>query len=291
MPSGRLFLAAASLASLANMLLHDPYLTHLFRPFVPGPHLRLPQQLGLHAGLAQHLASEGYPWVVEEIRGETSLLGLLATLVNAQAHVLLLVAWVLWVRRGFDAQSLAHARWPTPRRGSVILIVFLLATGVPFLRRALAYGREHAVLVRFGEAEVRADGEDRVGIRSWEIEGERRYVLFVHPPSEVRYRLIPPPGGRLFFGLAVDPAAWSPNRGDGVRFEIRFEAGGRSRTLFSREIDPKHEPGDRRWHDAVVDLSEEAGREVTLVFATTGGARSNIDYDWAGFSDPTLRGR
>jgi hypothetical protein len=289
-PRVRGVLAAASLASLANMLLHDPYLTHLARSALPGPHLLLPQQLGLHERLAGYLSAEGYPWLVEEIRGETSLPGLMATLANAQAHVALLAAWLLLLRRGFDSALSGGAPWPPPRRWVPVAAAFVLATATPFVSRALAYGREHAVLVGLRDAEVRGGIAGGVGIRSWEIGGERRYVLFVHPPAEVRYRLTPPAGARLRFGVAVDPAAWSPAMGDGVRFEVRVEADGRSRTLLSREIDPKRDPRDRRWHDVVLDLSEHAGREVTLVFATFGGPAGDIDYDWAGFSDPVLTG-
>ena len=41
----------------------------------------------------------------------------------------------------------------------------------------------------------------------------------------------------------------------------------------------------------MVDLSAFAGRAILLTFATTGGPAANIDYDWAGFSDPKIETR
>jgi hypothetical protein len=144
------------------------------------------------------------------------------------------------------------------------------------------------MLVLFPDAEVRTRVADHVGITSFEIDGDLRYVLFVHPPSEVRYRLTLPRDARLRFGMALSPAVWDTARGDGAGFEIRIETEARSDVVFSRYIDPKRNPGDRHWHDDVVDLSRHSGRELTLVFTTTGGPDGNTDYDWAAFSDPVI---
>jgi hypothetical protein len=286
----RVLLFVATVTSLANMLLHDPFLTHLLRPLTPGPHLLLPQRLDLDPHLVGYLVTHGYPWVVEEMRGETSLFGALATLVNAQANLLLFAALLFdaYTGRSFD-DALESSRLPMSRRiWTPVLVVFVAMSAAPFVLRALDYPEHHFFLVHFPEATVRTDLADRVGIRSFEIGRERRMVLYVHPPSEVRYSLTPQPGASLSFGIALSPDTWSPEKGDGVTFEIRAEADGMSSTLFSRYIDPKHEPGDRRWHDVRVDLSAYASHPITIIFATTGGPHGNTDFDWAGFSDPTL---
>ncbi len=180
--------------------------------------------------------------------------------------------------------SLPRLFWPAA-------LLFVAGSGVPFVSRALHYPEEHVFLLRFREAEVAAEAPGRVGISSFEIEGERRMVLYVHPPSEVRYRVTPPPRAVLRFGLAVQPEAWSPDKGDGVLFEVRVGEGAAQRVLLSRYVDPKSNPSDRRWHDIDLDLSAFAGREVVLTFATAGGPSGNVDYDWAGFSDPVLTRR
>lgn len=289
-PFGRLFLLVTTVTAFANMLLHDPGLTHLLRPLTPGPHLRLPQQLAFDARVGEYLVAHGYPWVAELMRGETSLVGALATLVNAQVNVLLFAAFVFAAYSGpsFDDALRGPSLLPARRLWAACMIALVAASGAPFVWRVLRYPTEHFFLLNFHEATVRTEVTEGVAIRSFEIGGDSRMVLYVHPPSEVGYNLTPRPGELLSFGVGLDPGTWSPQKGDGVTFEIRAEADGASSTLFSRYIDPKREPADRRWHDVHVDLSAYAGRPITLVFATTGGPRGNIDFDWAGFSDPTL---
>ena len=287
------FTLVASITLLANMVLHDPYLTHVVRPLVPGPHLVLPQELGLPPSLASYLLEHGYPWVVEQIDGATSLLGLVATLLNAQANVLLLAAWlfVVYAGRGFDGALRDGRPLPPWRLAVPLALVFVVATGVPFLSREIRYPREHPFLAGLPKAEVRAPTAAHVAFRSIEIDGDRRPSLFVHPPAEVRYRIVPPPEAVLRFGMALDPETWSEEKGDGVGFNVRVEADGETRPLYSLYIDPKRNPEDRRWHDAAIDLSGYPGRPIILVFATTGGPQGNREYDWAVFGEPTLAGR
>jgi Gpi18-like mannosyltransferase len=287
------FYLVASVTLLANMVLHDPYLTHVVRPHVPGPHLLLPQELGLPPLLGAYLVEHGYPWVVEQMSGATSLLGVVATLLNAQTNVLLLAAWLFVVHagRGFDAALRGGRPLPPLRLSVPLALAFVTATGLPFLSREIRYPREHPFLAGLEAAEVRAPGAGDVALRSIEIDGDRRPALFVHPPAEVRYRIVPPPRAVLRFGIALDPETWSEEKGDGVAFQVRVEADGGTRVLFSRFIDPKRKAEDRRWHDEAVDLSGWSGRPIVLVFSTTGGPEGNQEYDWAVFGEPTLRER
>jgi hypothetical protein len=278
---------------LANMLLHDPFLCRLVRPYVPGPQLLLPPQLVPLQDLARRFTALGYPWIVDEWRGEVSLLGQLATLANAQVVVLTFVAWVVLVYsgRGFDQGLEGDAarirRWPF----YAAALAFVLGSGVPFVSHALRFPEEHVFLLRFDDAEVRTDVGGRVGISSFAIRGDRRTVLNVNPPSEVRYRLSPPPGAVLRCGIALNPAAWAAGKGQGVAFEVRVAEQGVERTLFSRYVDPRRNPADRRWHEVGVDLATFAGREITVIFATSGGPAGDFDFDAAGFSDPTISSR
>jgi Gpi18-like mannosyltransferase len=278
---------------LANMLLHDPFLCRLARPYVPGPQLLLPPRLMPLQGLENRFTALGYPWIVDEWRGEVSLFGQLATLVNAQVVMLTFVAWValVYAGRGFD-QGLEGGgarirRWPL----RAAALAFVLGSGVPFVSHALRFPEEHVFLLRFRDAEVRADVGGRVGISSFAIDGEKRTVLYVNPPSEVRYRLTPPPGAVLRCGIALNPATWAPGKGHGVTFEVRVAEQGVEGTLFSRYVDPERNPADRRWQEVQVDLASFAGREITLIFATTGDSAGYFDLDAAGFSDPTIASR
>jgi hypothetical protein len=288
----RTALGILTVAMLANMALHDPFLTYWARPHTPGPHLLLPARLDPQLELRDRLAHLGYPWIVNQMRGETTLLGSLATLLNAETVVLTFVAWLalVWRPHGFDAARCA-ASWSIPRHFWILALAFVVATGVPFLDHVLRYQREHYFLLHLDEARVHTADPARVGIYTFDIGGDRRKVLWVHPPSEVTYAFTPPTGTVLHTALALRPATWSRDKGDGVRFEIRVDEAGRRQTLLSRYMDPKRNPADRRWEPVSVDLSPFEGHPILLTFATTGGPAGNIDFDWAGFSDPTLETR
>lgn len=142
----RVFFMLASCTLLANMLLHDPYLTSLFRPFVPGRHLVLPELPGLGPGFLDYFLSHGYGPMVDLVRGQTSLLGVVLTALNSQANVLILAAWILFAYAGhsFDGVLAERARPSLPRSFAPAAIAFVVASGVPFLAHALRSSAEYA---------------------------------------------------------------------------------------------------------------------------------------------------
>lgn len=288
----RTLLIVLTVTMLANMTLHDPFLTDWARPHTPGPHLLLPARLEPQLELQEQLTGLGYPWIVRQMRGESTLVGLLATLVNAQAVALTLAAWLLLLRRagGLDG-TLRSSTWPVPRWFWLFGAAFVVSTGAPFVAHVLRFENRHYFLLHFGDARIVTDDPARVGVGTFDVDGDRRPALWVHPPSEVRYELVPPPGAVLRTALALRSEAWSRDEGDGVQFEVRVEQAGQGRTLLSHYMDPKHDPADRRWEPVTVDLSPFSGRSITLTFATTGGPAGNIDLDWAGFADPSLETR
>jgi hypothetical protein len=57
---------------------------------------------------------------------------------------------------------------------------------------------------------------------------------------------------------------------------------GDNRTIvFSKYIDPKNNPCDRKWFDESVGLENWAGKDVILEFSTDGGPAGDISWDWA----------
>ncbi len=138
----RLLMAGLSVTLLANMLLHDPYLTHLARPHIPGPHVLAPASPAPEDDTVAWYAARGMPWIAEEIRGEASVVGLMATLVNAQANLLLFAAWLLatYRRRSFDdASSLVPPRLAPAVTATAALFV-AVTTGL-FLSHVLRLPR------------------------------------------------------------------------------------------------------------------------------------------------------
>jgi len=109
--------------------------------------------------------------------------------------------------------------------------------------------------------------------------------------TEVIYRVTVPDLGALKFGIALSPEVWSPEKGDGVNFQVYIapvDAPQSGQFLFHRYINPKINPSDRRWRNFFLDLSPWAGREVNLSFINDSGPVENWDFDWAGWSEVSV---
>jgi hypothetical protein len=124
---------------------------------------------------------------------------------------------------------------------------------------------------------------------------DTRPVLYEHPAAdgrtEIVYTVDVPAGGALSAAIALDPAVWSPDKGDGVTFAIyAAEAGGaaKSELLLKRYINPKQNPSDRRWRNFLVDLSPWAGRTVHLGLMVDAGPAGDWGFDWAGWAEPQI---
>jgi hypothetical protein len=121
-----------------------------------------------------------------------------------------------------------------------------------------------------------------IGLRTFSIGGEEEAVLFQHPPSSLLYTFMPSAESRfLVFRLALDPAVWGPDSGDGVLFKVSMVEEQTVETIFSRWVDPKNNPEDRRWLDGSVDLGPYLGQPITLELSTSPGESSAAD--WAGW--------
>jgi len=122
------------------------------------------------------------------------------------------------------------------------------------------------------------------------IDGERRVVVRAHPPSSLRFRLVPGPRTRLRFGAALDPGAWTAGLSDGVRFSVFVAPAGDDpeAPAWDRLVDPGGNPAHRRWFDGDLDLSAWAGEPVVVELRTGTGPAGEPAYDWALWSDPRL---
>ena len=119
------------------------------------------------------------------------------------------------------------------------------------------------------------------------IAGQGRDVLFAHPPTKRLQWVIVVPRSKtiLVFSPAIDPAVWDTRCGDGVEFTVELlDESGSIRTLYDRYIDPKHNLTERRWLDERLNLSRYRGKQVTLLFSTSGGPRGDTACDWAGWA-------
>lgn len=123
---------------------------------------------------------------------------------------------------------------------------------------------------------------------------DTRTVLYEHPPesgkSEIVYTVPLPESGALRFAIAMSPEIWSPDKGDGVSFQLYIAEPGASQGqfVFVRYINPKHNPSDRRWRNFLIDLSPWAGRTVNLSLITEAGPAGDWLFDWAGWAELEL---
>jgi hypothetical protein len=137
------------------------------------------------------------------------------------------------------------------------------------------------------EIEVPAGGkpDDYVHPREFNIGGDVREVVYMHPPAGVARRMWLPGPAVLEFGVGIDSEVWARS-GDGVEFAVEVREGGEVTRLFSAYLDPKASPADRRWVEGQVDLGAYARREVELVLRTLPG--DSGEHDWAGWANPKV---
>lgn len=156
-------------------------------------------------------------------------------------------------------------------------------------RPFVTFGQE---AIEKGQRALEVPGQTFVSFgRELTIKGDTRRTLFQHPFSEVRFNNVQiPPDALLHFGIGIDPAVWE-KPGDGVSFRVTVINENSTRpeiTIFTEYMDPKRTPDDRKWRDYDVDLNAFADQKVSFIFATDGGPRNDIRFDWAAWSDPKV---
>ena len=127
------------------------------------------------------------------------------------------------------------------------------------------------------------------------INSETKFIIYEHPipldRSIIAFENISiPEKAKLKFSIALDPQVWDPDKGDGVTFEIYAKENGTEKLLFSKYIDPKYNPAERKWNDFEVDLSEYAGKNIKLIFSTLPGPNNDTSWDWGWWGAPMIVG-
>ena len=135
-----------------------------------------------------------------------------------------------------------------------------------------------------------AEGYIKTGY--YEINGERKFSIFMHPVSAAAYELKLPEleaGDTLWldFALGMLPDSWT-QAGDGVNFSVDIRTTGEASEIYSSYLDPKNNLQDRQWRAARVDLSAYAGQEITVILRTDGGEAGDLQFDWACWGEPAI---
>jgi arylsulfatase A-like enzyme len=142
------------------------------------------------------------------------------------------------------------------------------------------------------QAQIIAPADSHVMHTSFQIAQETRTVLYQHPNSDIIFHgLGIGSAATLELGIGINEDVWN-KEGDGVLFEVIVSTSGNSQpaeeTVYSRYLDPKNRPEDRRWVDEVIDLKPFANKVLSITFRTSSGPAGNDTFDWAGWSEPRL---
>jgi len=141
-------------------------------------------------------------------------------------------------------------------------------------------------LLRAGERAVAEKACFAAGTAEFVIDGVRKKGLGLHPPCAVRYGLaVPGDALALEFSVALDPAVWSADKGDGIRFRLVLEDESGETPLVDEYLDPKSVPADRRWSFHHVPIRGLRGRDVVIRLETDPGPRGDNGWDWGGWAD------
>jgi len=130
------------------------------------------------------------------------------------------------------------------------------------------------------------------------INNESRNIILALPPSKIEQEVYIPRRAVFDFGYSILRNVWG-SPGDGVHFSVKLtDPKGKTNTIFSHYIDPKHYTQHRRWFDARIDLSPWGGKKVKLTLQTDGtypiespfSRKPDLRYDYAVWSNPTVYG-
>lgn len=121
----------------------------------------------------------------------------------------------------------------------------------------------------------------KIPVLRQEVGQRTKNVLVVPPKTVFRIRRKIAAGSVLEFGLGVLNARFEDLHG-GIQFRILASGSSADnpRIVYSRTLQPRLEPRDLRWIDALVDLKDFAGEKIWLTFETaeSGGEASPAPF-------------
>ncbi|MDP8256854.1 MAG: radical SAM protein [Candidatus Alcyoniella australis] len=141
----------------------------------------------------------------------------------------------------------------------------------------------------FSRAQRRRGDDEMVRLDRFLINGDRRFVLFMHPRSALVYPQVEiRPDSRLQLAMALDPKCleWG---GRGVHYRVRLERGDEKIVVFNDFIDPKNKAIDRGWQEREVALNNFPGT-WDVVFMTDPDRTGDLTGAWSGWGRPYLEG-
>ena len=186
-------------------------------------------------------------------------------------------------------------RWPSIRGltvGVMSLVAIASAACTPAVETtddAFKTIRIYDMLVAAPKATARVHNPSYMKVGEYAVAGETRQAIFLHPAGSIEYPLVRLSSrAELCFWIGINSDVWD-KAGDGVEFSVFVSRANDARTkIFSRYLDPKHNPDDRRWVEARVSLRQFRDQEVRIILATEPGPANDVNFDWALWAEPQI---
>lgn len=131
--------------------------------------------------------------------------------------------------------------------------------------------------------------QEYIYIRWANLEGKKERVLFLHPTSEIAFRLRLERPAVLETAIGLLPEAWE-RQTDGVIFYITIRKEGEfvPTYLLQRYLSRELAQEFSGWWPVLIDLTPYRDANIELVFGTHPGPEDNPLYDWAVWRDPRI---
>jgi hypothetical protein len=130
---------------------------------------------------------------------------------------------------------------------------------------------------------------DHVAVQPMTLNRDARMGLFQHPTSTIEFEPINI-GAKpsLSFACGLKQFSWERVTTP-IIFGIRLrDTSGRESSVFSFTLNPRQEPGHRKWVEQKIELSAFAETSATIILSTSVPAQAATDYCWAGWADLCL---
>ena len=145
------------------------------------------------------------------------------------------------------------------------------------------------LLTALPRAHAQVPSSDYIARADVAVADEIRPALLLHPPASVDFPAVQLSANAvLTFRIGIDQEVWD-KPGDGVDFNIFvIRSNDAAVKVFSRYVDPKHRPEDRRWIEGQLRLIPFRDEEVHIKLVTTPGPAGDMSYDSAVWSAPQI---
>jgi hypothetical protein len=154
---------------------------------------------------------------------------------------------------------------------------------------ALKSVRIYDLLAAYPRATPHVHQPSYLHLGEYAVANETRRGIYLHPTGSIEFPAVHLSSKAvLTFWIGIEDDAWD-KAGDGVEFTVFVRRGNDARTkVFSRYLDPKHNPDDRRWIEGRTSLKPFRNEDVQIILATGPGPANDFNFDWALWGEPQI---